>query len=65
MAGTIVKVSAKTGDTVEAGQVVFVIESMKMENDIVSPRQGVIKSLSINSGEKVQANALLLEFEAE
>lgn len=64
MAGTIVKLAAEVGQDVEAGQVIFVIESMKMENDITSPRQGKIKALNVTTGEKVQANTVLLEFES-
>jgi acetyl-CoA/propionyl-CoA carboxylase biotin carboxyl carrier protein len=62
MAGTLVKLNAEAGQTLEQGQVVCVIESMKMENDIVSHRTGVVKAISVSTGEKVQAGALLLEF---
>lgn len=63
MAGTVVKLGGEIGQDLTAGQVACVIESMKMENDIASPRAGKIKALHVKAGEKVQAGALLLEFE--
>ncbi|MGV3524457.1 MAG: acetyl/propionyl/methylcrotonyl-CoA carboxylase subunit alpha [Candidatus Sericytochromatia bacterium] len=63
MAGTVVKLGGELGHELTAGQVACVIESMKMENDIASPRTGKIKALHVKAGEKVQAGALLLEFE--
>ena len=65
MAGTVVKLAVSPGQALNPGEVVCVIESMKMENDILSPRQGVVKVLGATAGEKVQAGALLLEYEDE
>ena len=45
MPGTILKIS-KWGETVSAGQVLLILEAMKMENEIVAPRGGKIKYLA-------------------
>lgn len=62
MAGTLVKVSTEAGQTVAKGQIAFVIESMKMENDILTAREGEIKEVAVEVGQKVQAGDLLLTF---
>jgi acetyl-CoA/propionyl-CoA carboxylase biotin carboxyl carrier protein len=64
MSGTVVKVNAEAGQTIEAGTVVCIIESMKMENDIVASRSGTLKTVAVQAGDKVQAGALLVEFES-
>jgi len=63
MAGTVVQLKVAVGETLAAGQVACIIESMKMENDIASSRQGVVKAIHVQTGDKVQNGALLLEFE--
>lgn len=63
MAGTVVKVAVAAGQTVSEGQLLCIIESMKMENDILAPRSGVLKTVAIQANEKVQAGAVLVEFE--
>lgn len=57
MRGTIVDVKVKVGDKVTNGTVVAVLEAMKMENDIVSDRDGVIASVVVNKGEAVETGA--------
>lgn len=64
MAGTLVKINAVVGASLEQGQVACVIESMKMENDILAARSGKIKAVNVAIGEKVQSGAVLIEFEA-
>lgn len=63
MAGTIVKVNLSAEQEATEGQMAFVIESMKMENDLLTERSGRIKSVNVSAGEKVQAGTLLAEFE--
>lgn len=65
MAGTIVKVNLTTAQEATEGQMAFVIESMKMENDLLTERSGRIKSVNVSVGEKVQAGTLLAEFESD
>jgi pyruvate carboxylase subunit B len=63
MQGTILKVNVKVGDTVKKGDVVAVLEAMKMENDIVAHNSGKIKAVYMQKGKNVDANALLAVIE--
>jgi biotin carboxyl carrier protein len=53
MQGTVVKVMVKPGDAVEVGQVVCVLEAMKMENNIVSPVAGTVGEVRVQAGSSV------------
>lgn len=55
MPGKIVAVKANVGDKVTKGQVVFVLEAMKMENDIVAPQDGTVASINAAVGSSVEA----------
>jgi acetyl-CoA/propionyl-CoA carboxylase biotin carboxyl carrier protein len=61
MQGTIVKVAVEDGATVEAGQMVIVLEAMKMEQPINAHKAGTISGLSAAVGEVVTAGAVLCE----
>ncbi|HEY8390788.1 MAG TPA: biotin/lipoyl-containing protein [Clostridia bacterium] len=58
MPGTIVKIVAPTGTAVKKGDVVVVLEAMKMENDIVSPADGVV-NISVNQGANVNSGDVI------
>lgn len=60
--GNIFKILVKPGDSVKAGQVVFVIEAMKMEIEIASPRDGVISAVAVSQGESVTNGQILARF---
>jgi biotin carboxyl carrier protein len=60
MHGVVVEISAKAGDEVAAGQVVAVIEAMKMMNEIRAHRAGAISAVVAAVGATVEANAPLL-----
>lgn len=60
MNGTIVDVKVKVGDKVTNGTVIAVLEAMKMENDIVSDKDGVVASVNVNKGDAVETALLLL-----
>ncbi len=63
MPGKILGVKAKAGDKVSRGQVVLVLEAMKMENEIVAPQDGTIVSIDTNEGASVEAGAVLATME--
>ncbi|HMK46325.1 MAG TPA: sodium-extruding oxaloacetate decarboxylase subunit alpha [Methanocella sp.] len=63
MQGTILKVNVKVGDAVKKGDVVAVLEAMKMENDIVAHSAGMVKAVYMQKGKNVDANALLVVIE--
>lgn len=60
MRGTIVEVKVKIGDKVTNGTVVAVLEAMKMENDIVCDRDGVVASVLVNKGDAVETGAAVI-----
>ena len=59
MPGKIVAVKANAGDTVKKGQVILVLEAMKMENDIVAPQDGTVASIDTAVGNAVEAGETL------
>lgn len=63
MPGLILEINVKAGDEVKEGDNLLILEAMKMENVLTSPREGVIKSVKVNQGETVDKNSLLIEFE--
>ena len=60
MPGTIVRVDVKAGDTVKKGDVLVVLEAMKMENDICAPADGKIVAVSVEKGQSVVADEVLV-----
>ncbi len=60
MPGNIVDVKVKVGDKVTNGTVVAVLEAMKMENDIVSDKDGVVASVNVNKGDSVDTGAVVV-----
>lgn len=61
--GTIVEVFVKAGDKVEAGQVVLIIEAMKMKNSIRSTVSGTVDKVLVSQGQSVAHKQALVEFE--
>jgi acetyl-CoA/propionyl-CoA/long-chain acyl-CoA carboxylase, biotin carboxylase, biotin carboxyl carrier protein len=59
MQGTVLAVEVSEGDDVKAGQVVCVVEAMKMENEITSPRPGTVSSLSVEPGQAVTTGQVI------
>lgn len=60
MPGTIVKVNAKAGDAVRSGDVLIVLEAMKMENEIMAPRDGTVAQVVTQKGAKVETGSPLV-----
>jgi biotin carboxyl carrier protein len=59
MPGKVIRVLAKAGDNVEAGQGVVVVEAMKMQNEIRSTKKGKVASILANEGQTVNAGDIL------
>ncbi len=59
MPGTILDVKVSVGQSVKKGDVICVLEAMKMENDIPAPADGVVASVNVQKGASVAANELL------
>ncbi len=59
MQGTILKVLVEKGQEIEAGDVICILEAMKMENHVASPRGGVVTELPIKAGQVVQTGQVL------
>jgi 3-methylcrotonyl-CoA carboxylase alpha subunit len=63
MPGTVIKVLATPGDTVEQRQTLLVLEAMKMETPVVSPYAGVVRAVHVAEGDRVAGGAVLIELE--
>ena len=61
--GTIIEIFVKGGDQIEAGQVVLVIEAMKMKNSIRTTRSGKVAEILVNPGQTVAHKQALVRFE--
>jgi acetyl-CoA/propionyl-CoA carboxylase biotin carboxyl carrier protein len=61
MQGTIVKVAAQNGDTVSEGDVIVVVEAMKMEQPLQAHRAGTVSGLSVEVGATITAGATICE----
>ncbi len=63
--GRVLRILVKPGDTVAASQPLLVLEAMKMENDVRSPRDGTVRSIEVAAGQAVGAGDILIRFEPE
>jgi glutaconyl-CoA decarboxylase len=60
MPGNILKVNAKAGDAVKSGTVLVVLEAMKMENEIMAPKDGTVTQVLVSKGSTVDTGAPLV-----
>jgi biotin carboxyl carrier protein len=60
MPGLVVAVAVSEGQEVKKGQVLLILESMKMQNELKSPRDGVVERIRVNAGESVEQKQALL-----
>jgi acetyl/propionyl-CoA carboxylase alpha subunit len=65
MTGSIVEVRCSIGDAVHQGDVLLVIESMKMNNELRSPMNGVVEALPLEAGQRIKAGDLLVALRPE
>jgi glutaconyl-CoA/methylmalonyl-CoA decarboxylase subunit gamma len=61
--GTVIEVFVKAGEEVEAGQVILIIEAMKMKNSIRSVRDGIVAAVHVSAGQSVAHKQALVEFQ--
>ena len=59
MPGTILSVKVSAGQSVVQGDVLAILEAMKMENEIIAPTDGVISEIMVNANDSVQADQVL------
>ena len=60
MPGNIMKINVKAGQAVKKGDVLIVLEAMKMENDICAPDDGTVASVEVSQGATVETDAVLV-----
>ena len=60
MPGTVNDIKVNTGDSVKKGQVLLILEAMKMENEIFAPNDGTVKSVNISKGASVNVGDILV-----
>lgn len=61
MPGKVVEISVSEGDTVSKGQKLLVLEAMKMENEVKSNTDGIIKRIHVKEGDALEAGVLMIE----
>jgi methylmalonyl-CoA carboxyltransferase small subunit len=61
--GLVIKVNVKPGQAVDAGEIVLVLEAMKMETNVTAPRAATVKSVHVTPGDSVKLNQVLLELD--
>ena len=64
MPGLVIGVTVKGGDYIRKGQEAFIIESMKMQSSIISPRDGQVESVFVTINETVETDQVLMKFKA-
>lgn len=63
MPGKVVKIMSKVGDKVSKGQTLLILEAMKMENEIKSGLDGVVKAIHVKAGDALENGILMMEVE--
>ena len=63
MPGTILSVNVKVGDAVKKGQVLVILEAMKMENEIMAPVDGTVTFVGVNQGATVESGSAICAIE--
>jgi len=62
VAGLVIKVSVSTGQSIQAHDLMMVLEAMKMETNVTSPVSGKIKNVRVVQGDAVKVNQIVVEF---
>ena len=61
LAGSVARVLVNVGDEIEAGQVLLLLEAMKMETEITAPKAGKVGAILVDKGTAVQGGQALIE----
>ncbi len=61
MPGSIVDIAVRRGDTVNEGDVLLILEAMKMENEITAPQPGTVREIHVKVGDTVGSGEILVE----
>jgi len=64
VSGIVVRVAAQVGQSLQPGDILLVLEAMKMETNITAPSAGKIAVIRVNQGDSVQAGQVVVEFES-
>jgi biotin carboxyl carrier protein len=64
VSGIVVRIAAQVGQALQPGDVLLVLEAMKMETNITAPVAGKIAAIRVNQGDSVQAGQVVVEFES-
>jgi acetyl-CoA/propionyl-CoA carboxylase biotin carboxyl carrier protein len=65
MHGTVLTVPVAEGDEVAAGEVICIVEAMKMENEVHAHRAGTVRNLSLEAGQSVTTGQVICTIEAD
>ena len=63
MPGTVVRLAVRPGDPVKKGDVLLILEAMKMENEILAPRDGAVVQIPVQKGSAVETGSVLVLLE--
>ena len=63
VSGIVIQVAAQVGQTLQTGDVLLVLEAMKMETNITAPGPGKIAAIPVHEGDSVQSGQVVVEFE--
>jgi methylmalonyl-CoA carboxyltransferase small subunit len=63
VSGIVVKSNVRNGQTIETGDILFVLEAMKMETEITAPVSGKVASVKVNAGDSVKSGQVVVEWE--
>jgi methylmalonyl-CoA carboxyltransferase small subunit len=61
--GLVIRINVKLGQKVNEGDIVAVVESMKMENNLTAPRNATVKAIKVKAGDSVKVGQTLIEFD--
>lgn len=61
--GTVISVNVEVGQQVKCGDLLYVLDSMKMNNRICSPKYGIVKAIFVSAGDAVAKDAIMVEFD--